>query len=68
LLHAATGLRPDVPAGTVTLMPLADAPLGAVTARGLRVGAASVDVTVAADGTASVSGLPATLRLEAAAQ
>ncbi|GIF50058.1 glycogen debranching enzyme [Asanoa ferruginea] len=67
LLHAATGLRPDVPAGTVSVTPLADAPLGAVTARGFRVGDASVDVTVAADGTASVSGLPATLRLEPAA-
>jgi glycogen debranching enzyme len=64
LLHAATGLRPDVPAGTVTLTPLPDAPLGAVTAKGFRVGEASVDVTVTAEGTVSISGLPATLRLE----
>ncbi|MEV4622906.1 glycogen debranching N-terminal domain-containing protein [Asanoa sp. NPDC049573] len=64
LLHAATGLRPDVPAGTVTLAPLAGAPLGAVTAKGFRVGEATVDVAVTADGTATVSGLPATLRLE----
>jgi glycogen debranching enzyme len=63
LLHAAVGLRPDVPAGTVTLAPLPDAPLGAVTARGLRIGAAPVDVAVAADGTATLDGLPPSLRL-----
>ncbi|GAA1854521.1 glycogen debranching N-terminal domain-containing protein [Asanoa iriomotensis] len=63
LLHAAVGLRPDVPAGTVALAPLQDAPLGAVAVRGLRVGAASVDVAVSADGSATVQGLPPSLRL-----
>ncbi|GIF77620.1 amylo-alpha-1,6-glucosidase [Asanoa siamensis] len=63
LLHAAVGLRPDVPAGTVSVAPLPDAPLGAVAVRGLRIGDASVDVSVAADGAATVTGLPASLRL-----
>ncbi|MDG4823659.1 glycogen debranching N-terminal domain-containing protein [Asanoa sp. WMMD1127] len=63
LLHAAVGLRPDVPAGTVSVTPLKDAPLGAVSVRGLRIGEASVDVAVAADGTATVDGLPTPLRL-----
>ncbi|MEV4532273.1 glycogen debranching N-terminal domain-containing protein [Asanoa sp. NPDC049518] len=63
LLHAAVGLRPDVPAGTVALAPLPGAPLGAVTARGLRIGDASVDVVVEADGSATVEGLPDTLKL-----
>ncbi|MEV0718310.1 glycogen debranching N-terminal domain-containing protein [Asanoa sp. NPDC050611] len=63
VLHAALGLRPDVPAGTVALAPLQDAPLGAVAARGLRIGAASVDVTVGTDGSATVTGLPDNLRL-----
>jgi glycogen debranching enzyme len=66
VLHAAVGLRPDVPAGTVTVAPLPGAPLGAVTARGLRIGDASVDVAVSSDGTATVSGLPASLRLDVA--
>jgi len=63
LLHAAVGLRPDVPAGTVALAPLPDAPLGAVTVRGLRIGDASIDVAVGTDGTATVTGLPDNLRL-----
>jgi glycogen debranching enzyme len=61
LLHAAVGLRPDVPAGTVTVAPLAGAPLGAVSVAGLRVAGAPVTVSVDATGAASVSGFPASL-------
>ena len=46
LLHAAVGLRPDVPAGTVAVSPLGGAPLGALSVRGLRVAGHPVDVTV----------------------
>jgi glycogen debranching enzyme len=61
LLHAAVGLRPDVPAGTVAVAPLAGAPLGAVSVAGLRVAGEPVTVSVDATGAATVSGLPASL-------
>ncbi len=54
-------LRPDVPAGTVTVAPLAGAPLGAVSVAGLRVAGEPVTVSVDATGAASVTGLPASL-------
>ncbi|MDP9842555.1 glycogen debranching N-terminal domain-containing protein [Streptosporangium lutulentum] len=59
IMHAAVGLYPDVPAGRVLLRPLAGAPLGEVSVRGLRVAAKEVDVAVDRDGAVSVSGLPA---------
>lgn len=58
ILRAVLGLEPDVPGGTVRLRPPAGAPLGAVAVRGLRIGGASVDVTVDAGGAASISGVP----------
>jgi glycogen debranching enzyme len=58
ILHAAVGLRPDVPEGRVRLRPLAGNPLGVVSARGLRVAGATVDITVDRAGTAWVSGVP----------
>jgi glycogen debranching enzyme len=61
IVHAAVGLYPDVPSGRVLLRPLADAPLGAISARGLRVAGAEVDVALARDGTVDVTGLPARL-------
>ncbi|NUO60208.1 MAG: amylo-alpha-1,6-glucosidase [Hamadaea sp.] len=61
ILHAASGLRPDVPAGEVALRPLAGAPLGGFTVRGLRVAGRRVSVTVGRDGSASLSGTPSAL-------
>lgn len=63
LLQAAVGLYPDVPAGTVRLRPLPGAPLGAVSARRLRVAGAPVDVTVDRSGVATITGLPAGLTI-----
>jgi len=61
LLHAAVGLRPDVPGSTVAVTPLVGAPLGAVSVAGLRVGGEPVTVAVDATGAATVAGLPASL-------
>ncbi|MFC5827726.1 glycogen debranching N-terminal domain-containing protein [Nonomuraea insulae] len=58
LLHAAVGLYPDVPGGKVLLRPLAGAPLGAVTVRGLRVAGAEVTVSIDRSGRAEATGLP----------
>ncbi|MEW2380759.1 glycogen debranching N-terminal domain-containing protein [Micromonospora sp. NPDC047707] len=63
LLQAATGVYPDVPAGSVHLAPLAGADLGAVSAAGLRVGGSPVTVAVDRTGAASVTGLPADFQL-----
>ena len=62
LLQAATGLYPDVPAGTVRLAPLAGPDLGGVSVDGLRVAGTPVTVTVDRTGAASITGLPADLR------
>lgn len=64
LLHAAVGLYPDVPGGKVLLRPLAGAPLGAVTVRGLRVAGADVTVSIDRSGRAEVTGLPPGLSVE----
>ncbi|GFJ88935.1 hypothetical protein [Phytohabitans rumicis] len=53
LLQAALGLYPDVPGGGVTLRP--GVPLGAITARGLRIGGAPVTATVDALGTTTLT-------------
>ncbi|MFG1705034.1 glycogen debranching N-terminal domain-containing protein [Nonomuraea sp. M3C6] len=63
IAHVALGLYPDVPAGRTLLRPLAGAPLGALTVGGLRVAGGDVEVSVAHDGTATVTGLPSGLRL-----
>ncbi|MFI9573092.1 glycogen debranching N-terminal domain-containing protein [Microbispora rosea] len=64
IAHAALGLYPDVPAGRVLLRPMAGAPLGALSARGLRVAGAEVSVAVDAAGHATVTGLPPGLALD----
>ncbi|MEU7988789.1 glycogen debranching N-terminal domain-containing protein [Streptosporangium canum] len=67
IVHAALGLYPDVPAGRILLRPLAGAPLGALSARGLRIGGAEVSAAVDLDGSVSVTGLPAGILPETAA-
>ncbi|GAA1380463.1 glycogen debranching N-terminal domain-containing protein [Catellatospora chokoriensis] len=64
VLHAMLGVRPDVPAGRVSVRPLAGAPLGAVTARGLRIGGKPVTVVVDGTGRPTVTGLPTGLTLD----
>jgi hypothetical protein len=66
LLHAAVGLYPDVPGGKVLVRPLAGAPLGAVTVRGLRVAGADVTVSIDRSGGVQVTGLPPGLTVEVA--
>ncbi|MFC4149543.1 glycogen debranching N-terminal domain-containing protein [Micromonospora mangrovi] len=63
LLQAATGVYPDVPAGTVHLAPLAGSDLGAIAAAGLRIADRAVTVTVDRTGAASLTGLPADVRV-----
>ena len=63
LLHTALGVHPDVPAGTLAVTPLAGAPLGAIAARGLRVGGSPLDVSVDAAGSPTVGPLPLGLTL-----
>ncbi|MFC4531156.1 glycogen debranching N-terminal domain-containing protein [Sphaerisporangium dianthi] len=63
VVHAALGLHPDVPGGTVALRPMAGAPLGAVRAEGLMVAGAEVTAEVDGDGRAKVSELPHGLTL-----
>ncbi|WP_253761710.1 amylo-alpha-1,6-glucosidase [Hamadaea flava] len=63
IVHAASGLRPDVPGGQITLRPLAGAPLGGFTVRGLRVAGRRVSVTVGRDGSASLTGTPSALTI-----
>lgn len=64
IVHAALGLYPDVPGNRVLLRPLAGAPLGALSVRGLRVAGAEVGVTVDQAGHATVTGLPPGIRLD----
>ncbi|MEH0981247.1 amylo-alpha-1,6-glucosidase [Micromonospora sp. CPCC 205556] len=64
LLQAGAGLHPDVPNGRVALRPLAGPELGALTVHGFRIAGAPVDVQVDQAGRATVTGLPATLRLD----
>lgn len=56
ILHAATGLYPDVPNRRLDVRPLAG--LGAVTVHGMRVAGAEVNVAVDPSGTARIEGLP----------
>jgi hypothetical protein len=65
ILHAALGLDPDVPGGRVHLNPIPGAPLGAISARGLRIGGVPVDVIVDRDGAAALTGLPDSIRTTA---
>jgi hypothetical protein len=63
LLQAGAGLYPDVPAGRVEVRPLAGAELGALSVDRFRIAGAPVGVQVDRTGQASVTGLPANLRL-----
>ncbi|RBQ18375.1 amylo-alpha-1,6-glucosidase [Spongiactinospora rosea] len=63
IVNAVLGVRPDVPAGRVALRPLAGAPLGALSVRGLRIAGADVEAAVDAAGDGSLTGLPGGLTL-----
>jgi glycogen debranching enzyme len=63
LLLALAGLHPNVPEGTLTLRPLATAPLGAVEFGGLRVAGEPLSVRVSDTGQGEVSEMPGSLRL-----
>jgi glycogen debranching enzyme len=67
ILTAALGLEPDVPAGELRLRPMAGAPLGAITARGLRIAGRPVDVTLDGTGRVGIDGLPDSVRVVAPA-
>ncbi|MEU6095906.1 glycogen debranching N-terminal domain-containing protein [Streptomyces sp. NPDC047079] len=54
LLTALVGIRPDAPAGTVTLSPIRSAPLGEIVLRGLRLAGAPFSVRVGRLGLAMV--------------
>jgi hypothetical protein len=54
LLTALVGIRPDAPAGTVTLRPLRSAPLGEIVLTGLRLAGAPFSVRVGRLGLAMV--------------
>ncbi|MEO7752225.1 MAG: glycogen debranching N-terminal domain-containing protein [Terracoccus sp.] len=58
LVSVALGLAVDVPGRTVTVSPPKVAAFGGLRVGGLRVGEATVTVTVSADGAVSVDGLP----------
>ncbi|MFE0512500.1 glycogen debranching N-terminal domain-containing protein [Streptomyces sp. NPDC058964] len=63
LLTSLLGLRPDLPSGVVHLSPL-DAPaIGPLRADGLRLGTASVTVTVDGQRKGHITGMPAATRL-----
>ncbi|MFI1166398.1 glycogen debranching N-terminal domain-containing protein [Streptomyces sp. NPDC020801] len=63
LLTTLAGIRPDVPAGTVTLRPVRTAPLGAIGLTGLRVAGAPFSVRVGRIGLAMVEEAAEGLRL-----
>lgn len=58
ITHAALGLYPDVPGGTVALRPMAGAPLGAVRADGFVVAGTPVSVSVDLGGAVEIDRLP----------
>jgi glycogen debranching enzyme len=63
ITQAVLGLEPDVPGGRVRLDPLAGAPFGPLDVRGLEVAGEPIDVHVDRTGAATITGLPAGLRL-----
>ncbi|WP_346777219.1 glycogen debranching N-terminal domain-containing protein [Streptomyces sp. HNM0575] len=63
LLAALAGVRPDVPAGTVTVRPLKTAPLGAVRFAGLRLSGTPFSVRVGSDGEGEVDEIADGLRV-----
>ncbi|MGC9543293.1 glycogen debranching N-terminal domain-containing protein [Streptomyces sp. UG1] len=65
LLTTLAGIRPDAPAGTVTLRPMRSAPLGEIVLRGLRVAGAPFSVRVSRLGLAMVEEAAEGLQLRA---
>ncbi|MDO0911170.1 glycogen debranching N-terminal domain-containing protein [Streptomyces sp. DT2A-34] len=65
LLTALAGIRPDAPAGTVTLRPVRSAPLGEIVLTGLRVAGAPFSVRVSRLGLAMVEEAAEGLQLRA---
>lgn len=65
LITTLAGIRPDAPAGTVTLRPMPGAPLGEIVLTGLRVAGAPFAVRVGRLGTAMVEEAADRLRLGA---
>ncbi|MFJ3224057.1 glycogen debranching N-terminal domain-containing protein [Streptomyces sp. NPDC086783] len=65
LLTSLAGIRPDAPAGTVTLRPMRSAPLGEIGLTGLRVAGAPFSVRVSRLGAAMVEEAAEGLQLEA---
>ncbi|WP_203645269.1 glycogen debranching N-terminal domain-containing protein [Streptomyces sp. SID14478] len=63
LLATLAGIRPDVPAGTVTLSPVRSAPLGELGLTGMRVGGHAFSVRVSRLGLAMVEEAADTLQL-----
>ncbi|MGI8879255.1 MAG: glycogen debranching N-terminal domain-containing protein [Jatrophihabitans sp.] len=63
LLSAITGIDPDVPGGTLRIAPLAPSPVGALSVRGLPVGADVLDLEVTAGGSVRVPHSPAGLEV-----
>jgi hypothetical protein len=59
ILTAALGLRPDVPAGTLQVAPLAPSPFGALQVTGLRL--AGHELSVAIDAAGAVLAVPTSL-------
>ena len=51
LMTTALGLRPDVPAGTLRVAPLAPSPFGAINVTGLRLAGQDLAVQIDASGT-----------------
>jgi glycogen debranching enzyme len=58
ILHTLLGLDPDVPNGRLHLTPPAGAPLGAITASGLRIAGQPFDVALRPGAKPVISGLP----------
>ncbi|MFF1305047.1 glycogen debranching protein, partial [Streptomyces sp. NPDC058307] len=65
LLSTLAGIRPDVPAGTVTLRPVRSAPLGEIGLTGLRIKGAPFSVRVSRLGLAMVEEAAEGLQLRA---
>jgi glycogen debranching enzyme len=65
LLTTLAGIRPDVPAGTVTLRPVRSVPLGEIVLTGLRVAEAPFSVRVSRLGLAMAEEVAEGLRLKA---
>ena len=63
LLSALAGIRPDAPAGTVTLRPVRSAPLGEISLTGLRLAGAPFSVRVSRLGLAMVEEAAGRLQL-----